>query len=190
MRIEMDGGAVGTIAGQRELGAGQRFHLPDGSSLEVQLKRTFLSTDLRVSRNGIPLPGSAGDPATGWKNAFGLMYFIGGLNILIGLLAMFGMAFLLDLGIGLYNLVFGLVFVILAYAVHQFDSVLALWLGFLALIADAILGIAGNIMLGSTPSVAGILVRILLIGVLFQGIGAMRAMKANQASPEFQKISR
>lgn len=80
--------------------AGQRFRLADGSSLEVQLKRTLFSTDLRVSRNGIPLPGSAGDPATGWKNAYGLMYFIGGLNILIGLLAMFGVAFLLDLGIG------------------------------------------------------------------------------------------
>src|SRR5690349_9384101 len=66
--VSLDGNSIGVIPDQKALLAGQEFRLPDGSTIKVQLVRSFISTELRVFRNGQPLPGSASDPLTRLKN--------------------------------------------------------------------------------------------------------------------------
>jgi hypothetical protein len=37
--------------------------------------------------NGQPIPGSASDPQTKVKNAYGMVYFVAGLNLVLGLVS-------------------------------------------------------------------------------------------------------
>src|SRR5690242_1086047 len=97
----MDGNVVGVVPGQRELKAGSDVRLMDGSTLRVQLVRGLLSQEVRVLRDGIPLPGSASDPAQRLKTAYGILFFLGALNVLLGLVAEVAQVdFLLAIGVG------------------------------------------------------------------------------------------
>ena len=126
MTIRLDGTAIGTIPGQKELSAGQEFSLPDGSTLKVQLIKNFFA-GLHILRNDQPLPGSAGDPHTKLKGAYRTTYFIGGFNLFLGLATMIFEIRLLQMsGIGVFNIVFGVIFLILGYFVQR-KSVISLF---------------------------------------------------------------
>ncbi|MGZ3461319.1 MAG: hypothetical protein ACXU86_22745, partial [Archangium sp.] len=78
-QVTLDGQQVGTVSGgQKELKEGVEFRLPDGSLLHIQLDRSFTNTELRVLRNGVPVPGSASDPAQRVKNGAYLLYLLAG----------------------------------------------------------------------------------------------------------------
>ena len=68
-RVAVDGQELGVIATQKELEAGRQFPLPTGGVLGVQLGRQFAAVELRVTRDGVSLPGSAADPAERVKQA-------------------------------------------------------------------------------------------------------------------------
>ena len=118
--IELDGSKIGTIPGQKELFQGKTFNLPDGSILEIKLVRTWSSTTLQILRNGEPLPGSGSDPGTKLKQSYGLLYFIGGFNLVLGIIAvLFQIEFLINLGMGIYSVVVGSIYLLLAYLVQR-----------------------------------------------------------------------
>src|SRR5215212_2125470 len=85
--VRLDGAEIGRIAGQSELKAGREFTLANGSVLRVQVTTGALSPELRVLRNGQPLPGSATDPTSLVRQAAHVFFFIGGASILIGVVA-------------------------------------------------------------------------------------------------------
>ncbi len=114
--VSLDGNSIGTIPNQKALTTGQEFRLPDGSALKVQLVNRVTSTELQVLRNGQPLPGSASDPQTRLKYAYWVVYFVAGLNLVLGLISfLFNVEFLQQIGIGFGSILFGLVFLALGF---------------------------------------------------------------------------
>ena len=125
--ITFDGAPVGVINDQKSLRAGQEFSLTDGSKIKVMLVSNLAGTEVQVMRNGLPLPGSASDPESRVKVAAGIIYFVAGLNILLGLLAMFiDSDFIVGLGVSWYNLFFGLFFLVMGLLVGKKKSKVAL----------------------------------------------------------------
>lgn len=174
--IQLDGGPVGAIPDKKSLEAGQAFRLPDGSTLKVQLIQKFSTVELRVLRNDQPLPGSASDPQTMLKVAYGIVFFVAGLNILLGLVAVFfNVQLLVQIGIGLGSLLFGLAFLLLGFFIRR-RSLVALILAILIFALDGIIGFLLAASQGNT-SLAGIFFRIILLIPMFQGIGAIQALR-------------
>jgi hypothetical protein len=180
--VYLDDQLVGTIQGQKALAAGQDFTLIDGSLLHVQLVSKVFNTELQVLRNGQPLPGSASDPQARLKAAYAITYFIAGLNLVLGIIAtLFQVEILLELGIGFYSILFGLVFLVLAIFVQR-RSLAALIIAIVIFIIDGVLGFVFSIMAGATPSTTGLLGRVILLIPMFMGIGAIKALKKQRES--------
>jgi hypothetical protein len=177
LNVRLDGESIGVIPTHRELTDGKEFTLPDQSILKVRLIDRFYLTDLQVLRDGQPLPGSASDPLARLRIAYILLYLIAGLNLALGLAAeLFQFDFLLAMGMGPVSLVFGLVMLALAFFVQR-RSRLALVLAMLILAVDGLIGVALAITQGYPPSIAGFVVRLLLIVAMFPGLGAIRELK-------------
>ena len=176
--VSLDGNPVGTIPNQKALSAGQEFPLPDGSMIKVQLVSKLMSTELQVLRNGQPLPGSSSDPRTRFKNAYLMVYFVAGLNLVLGFVSVLGdVEFLQQLGIGFGSIIFGVVFLVLGFFVQRKSSV-ALILAIVIFALDGILGFVLAASQGYNPGVGGIFARLILLIPMFQGIGAIKALKA------------
>lgn len=175
--VRLDGQVVGTIPTQKELWAGREFALPDGSTLSVRLAQQALTPVLELRRNGAPLPGSGTDPGQQVRTAAGIVYFLAGFNIVIGIVALiWRIEFLLRLGVGVPSIVFGLVFAVLGFFVQR-RSALALGTAMALLIVDMILSLAGTEQGRSSPPVAGLVLRILFLIWMWQGFAAMRALR-------------
>ena len=110
--VRLKGNLLGVIPNKKELRTGRIFPLPDGTSLKVQ----FFTTGIRVLRNDKPLPGSISDPAYRLANAFGAIYFIAGLNIVLGFITLlFQVEFLQTLGFGIISVAIGFIFLVLGF---------------------------------------------------------------------------
>ncbi len=180
LTIRLDDQVIGVISNQKQLSAGQQFALPDGSVLSVKLVQKFSGTELQVLRHGQPLPGSASDPETRLKNAYGIVFFIAGLNLFLGLITwLFQIEFLQDIGIGFYSIAFGLVFLVLGFFIKR-RSAVALIIAVVIFVLDALLGL----LAGGASSVTALLVRVILITPMVQGVGAIRALK-QRATAEY-----
>lgn len=176
--ISLDGTPLGVIPNQKALSAGQEFQAPDGSTIKVQLVSQATLKELQVLRNGQPLPGSSSDPQTRLKNAYGMVYFVAGLNLVLGLLAtLFDVEFLQVIGIGVNSIIFGLVFLVLGYFVQR-KSAVALILAIIIFALDGILGLVLAVTQGYNPGGVGIVARAFLLIPMIQGVGAIKALKA------------
>ncbi|MFN2110692.1 MAG: hypothetical protein ACK2UI_13590 [Anaerolineae bacterium] len=176
--VKLDDEVIGELSGQKELKAGRQFALPDGSSLSVQLVQKLYSAELQILRNGQPLPGSSSDPENRLKNAYGMVFFVAGLNLFLGLIAwLFQVEFLQDIGIGFYSIIFGLVFLVLGFFVKR-RSALALILAIAIFALDALLGL----LAGGASYATGLVVRVILIIPMVQGVGAIRALKQRETT--------
>lgn len=168
--VELDGSIIGTLQGQKELQQGRTFELSDGSNLDIKLVRTWSSTTLQILRNGIPLPGSGSDPTTKLKLSYGLLYFIGGLNLVMGIIAsLFQIDFLIDLGMGTYSVVVGSIYLLLAFFVQR-KSKIALG------IALALYGLETILTLISGLT-SGVIVRIFFIVFMWPGFKAISELQ-------------
>lgn len=175
--VKVDEQRVGTLDGLNVIKEGQQFTLPDGSVLNVRLVQKFPGSELQILRDGQPLPGSASDPETRFKNAYGMVFFIAGFNLVLGLLAVvFEVEFLQAVGIGFYSIIFGLIFLALGFFTRM-KSQAALIAAIVIFALDAILGLVFSVMAGATPGATGLIVRGLLIIPMFQGVPAIRALK-------------
>jgi len=170
--VLFDGGVVGAIPDKAALKAGQRLALPDGSELWVQLEEKFGGGGLAVLRNGAPVPGSDTDPATLVKNAAGIVYFIAGLNLVLGVVAMAGVELLQRIGVGVYNVAFGALYLLLGFFTGR-RSRLALGLAMGIFLVDGVLGIAASAASGHTPGAGGIGMRVVLLFAMARSFQAM-----------------
>lgn len=177
--VKLDGIPVGTIANAQALRAGQQFGLPDGSLLKVQLVQSFFSSELRVLRDGQPLPQSDSDPRRRLKNAYGVLYFIAAVNLILGVVAvLFQVELLLQLGMGYFSIIVGLVYLGLAFFTQNRIGA-ALIIAIVLYALDGILGIVGAVSAGVNP-VTGLLVRIAFLVPMVQGVGAIKALKQEE----------
>ncbi|MGC9396952.1 MAG: hypothetical protein ACP5J4_19070 [Anaerolineae bacterium] len=179
--VKLDDEVVGELSGQKELKAERQFALPDGSSLSVQLVQKFSGAELQVLHDGKPLLGSSSDPESRLRNAYGMVFFVAGLNIVLGLIAtLFQIEFLQSIGIGFFSIIFGLVFLVLGFLVRKSSMIaLILTIGIFAL--DGILGVVFSVMAGVAPGVSGLLARVFMIIPMIQGIPAIRDLRRRDA---------
>ena len=179
--IYVDGELVGKIPGQKELQDGQEFTLPDGSKLEIQMVRAFLSSDLSVERNGEPLPGSATDPYSQVRLSYQLIFFLSIINLALGAFAeIFQIKSLLGLGVGWYNIAFGIVFIGLGLWVRSL-SLLGLWISIGLLAVDAVISVIGvAVPAGGQPMYTGLLIRVLILIYVWRGVAGLKKLKQKQ----------
>lgn len=137
---------LGPWPSRSELKKGVILKTTDGS--ELSIRQTDFPVQLLFMFNGIPVKGSAADPDTQIKTAYGLMMFVCALNFLLGAIAYFGeVQMLLRLGFGLYNLIIGTLYVILLYIGYDAKMFVPLVIGLIIFCGDAIMMVIGMIQL-------------------------------------------
>jgi hypothetical protein len=175
--VRLDGIPMAYASGKKELEAGRDFILPDRSVLSVKLHKTPFGHELKVLRNGEPLPGHGSDPLRRLKLSWYMLFFIGGLNILLGAAAMaMGPGMLQGLGLGLGSSILGAVFLLLGFLVRR-RSALALGLAMALLAVDAALTMYWAAESGRPVPVSGMLIRAFFLVCLFRGLSALRELK-------------
>jgi len=176
---QLDGKPLLTIPTSKELKAGREVQVGDGQILNVQLKQEFFGTALSLSINGRPLPGSGNDPQTRLASAYGVIYFVGCLSILLGILTeVFSVQFLRAIGAGWESVLEGLVFLALALWVHKRQSLVALALAVGLYALDLIVGIAAMASQpGTTPPAGGLVIKILFLVFMSRGFGAIKELR-------------
>ncbi len=186
--VHLDGNNIGLIANRKELKAGREFALIDGSILKVQLVKKLLSAELRVLRDGQPLPGSASDPGQRLRVAYGIVFFIGGVTIGLGLITeLLQVGFLQQVGFGFDSIIYGGFFLLLGFFVKR-RSMLALGIAVGLFVLDGILSVVLFAQQGGTPPVGVIVARIILLIPMIRGFGAIRALKRGAARKPIVKI--
>jgi hypothetical protein len=177
--VYLDGAPLGTLK-PRELRAGQSYSLPDGSELKVKLRQSLLAAELEVLQNERPLPGSATDPLQRVKQAYTVIFIIGGFNLLLGIAGIFMETELMSLlGAGWGTAVFGIFLLALGWLTKARLSQPALITAIVMYLADSLLGIIAIISAGGTPGAASIIIRIIFIAVMAQGAIALNTIKQN-----------
>ena len=179
--VYLDGKEIGTAPGKQELTRGQEFKLPDGSVLKLRLVQSLMGSELRILRNGQPIPGSASHPETTVKTAYWTLFLIGALGILFGgvSLRLPKDVLLGEMGITTYSIGLGVVFIVLGLMVRR-HSLPALYAGIALYAIDTVLGLVLVAQSGGTPGIFNILFRGLIFMPLVQGVGALRALKASR----------
>lgn len=169
---------VGTFANQKELKKGAEFELDDGRKLSVKL-RGMLMPELELLIDGIEIPGSPTDPLVKIAEATNIAWLIGGLNLLVGILAtLMKVNLLLQMGIGVANVGYGVVILGLSFGVKK-KSLISL----IVIIALVILDLVSTFIAAADANVnptTGILIRIFLLVALFRGVAAMRTLQKRE----------
>ncbi len=180
--VFLDGRAVGVIADKEAMSAGREFVLPDGSALQVQLGRKY---GLRVSRNGQLLAGAASQ-ASGHQLAYGTIYFIGIVSLVLGAAAvLWRVATLEEAGIGALTLIIGVVYLVLGYLVQR-RSLAALILAIAIYALDSLMVVAAAISSGSVWLLPSILPRIITAIPIIQGIAPSRPSRGRRHRADAQ----
>jgi hypothetical protein len=180
LTVTLDGKPIGAVPDRKALSAGQEFKLPDHSKLKVQLVSRAASTDLLVLRNGKPLPGSASDPLTRLKGATWMVYLIGGMDLVFGVVALAaGIPSLSEAGFGLGSVIYGLIFLLLGWLVSR-RSRFSLILAIVLVLVEALTSMLLVSAKGSTPSVLGFMTRLVLMVPMVQGLQAIKTLSEQE----------
>ena len=165
--------------GQRALKKGHQVTLPDGSLIDIQLKQSMLLDSLHVSRDGVPLFGTAGHPAQKVGVAVRGAFYWGLLEIAAAIFLALSnsawlqrWAFTWPLSLGL-----GIVLVVHAVLIQKRQ----LWAAFAALISFSLVSIVSyqnNSALGYSPATLSIMARVFIFALLAQSIPAIAKYRA------------
>ena len=173
--VELDGQQVNPEPfTKKDIEAGQRLVLPDTTTLFIQHKRSMLGSELQLSRDGAPLPGSAHHPAKRAKIAAIILWVIAGLTLIVVALLYFGEDFLDWISIALV-----VVYTVLGVLVLR-GSTVALWIGIVLYSLDTALWIFASLAVGELPFLFTI-VRVGLIMGLAKALPALRELKVKKA---------
>ncbi|MBW4463998.1 MAG: hypothetical protein KME07_00975 [Pegethrix bostrychoides GSE-TBD4-15B] len=175
--VSIDGQEIGVLPDQKTLYQGLEYDLPDGSMLSFRLVKQLTSTEFHVLRDGKPLPGSTSDPQIRLANAYTTVYIIAGFNLLLGLVSvLLNIQFLQQLGIGFSSILFGLLFLALGYLVQRKSS-LALIVAVVVFVINDFANFIYTAAQGHGLSNGGLVIMIGLLVPMFQGFGAIEALK-------------
>lgn len=129
MVVRFDGQTLGQFETLTQQLEGLEFSLPTGGQLRVELSPSLPNSEIRVSLDGVPLPGSVAAPETRVKNAAGTVSMVGGFTLLAALLTeLFHVQAFLDLGVGWASAAAGVLYLLLGYLVRARRSAVALGL--------------------------------------------------------------
>ncbi len=187
--LQFDGRPLLTIPTWKELKEGREVGL-DAGTLKVQLQTGFLGSDLSLSLNGRPLPGSGGDPQSRLATAYGTIYFVGGLSTLFGLVVEgLSVQFLKNIGFGWSSVLEGIIFLGLGLWVHKRRSIvgLALAVGLFAL-DGIVIFVSIAPQPGATPPTGSLIVRILFLIYMCRGFSAIQELR-RETEPASAKIA-
>ncbi|NPC70912.1 hypothetical protein HPP05_14250 [Corallococcus exiguus] len=164
--VRFDGRPIGSAPDAAALKAGVEYRLPDGSTLQVKLKQT-----LSVLRDGVPVPGSDGDPEQQMRSAGNLLYFLAALNGVLGVLGMVLTNDVLEqLGMGFGAVLFGAVLGVLGVFTHRRTR----WAPAVAIglyVLDSLLTFIDAAEAGTRPT-GGLLMRAFIIFTLYRAFKA------------------
>lgn len=180
LTVRFSGKVIGSIRTRYDGEMGQNISLEDGSILHLQI----VDGDVHVSRNGQPLPGSPTDPFHRLRTIARLIYFIGGFNILLGMLLTIPVILFIPTmdaeirtwltGGGVVLILNGLMFIILGYFTRQYSPLaLGLTLGLYTFDALVLL-IPGNLLT--------IVLYIVIFMKLFQGFQAIKEIQSTEGT--------
>lgn len=179
--VTFDGQPLMTMANKAELDAGKDATLSDGSTLRVQFKKSFGGGGLEITRDGQPLPGTATDPSSVVKTASYILYFIAGLNVVLGGLTLaLKIQILESLGFGVLSIGIGFVIGILGYFSMQ-GSRIALGVAIVLYLADTAGGLFALAQSGGTGGIGGLFMRFYFLSALFKGFVAAGQLKKADA---------
>jgi hypothetical protein len=182
LTVSLDDKLLGTVPNAAALKAGQDLPLGDGSTLHVRLHQGFGNSGLSLKRNGVALPGTLEDPVERVKLASGILYFVAGLNTLLGLVAvLFEVTALLDLGLGWLSVVQGALYAGLGWLVRNRLSKLALGLGVGLFALDGLATAWFAVDAGGTPPVGGLVLRVFFILRMVGAFPALRELEGRRA---------
>lgn len=184
VEIQLDGALIGRIETAKQLRAGATFALPDGDTLQLKLEYPLTGVgELHVTRNGVPVPGSAGDPLELVAGAAYPLYFVGALDVSLGLLAELGqVTWLRSLGLGYPTVAVGVLYAVLAYRVMSKHSRRALLLA-LALLAVSMVNSLYVSAAAGKPAVGRFVVHFIVAATMWRGVTALGELKRNQRPP-------
>jgi hypothetical protein len=185
--VKLDGDPILMLPDQKALSAGHTVTLPEGSQLAVKLVPSPLGLglpELTLTRNGTPLPRSAGAPETRVRAAVGILSFLAVANILLGLVAEVGkVSSLLRLGLGTSSIIGGAIYGLLAVLVQR-HSLIALAIAILLVAGDGVMAVVVSAQQHPRElpigSIGPLLVRTMFILCLLRGFGAIRQLRAVQ----------
>lgn len=180
-KVSVDGQVLGEFPRRKDFEAGGEWNLADGRRLEVSLKsRLFPGPTVDITIDGVPLSGSNADPMTRLKNSAGIVFFVGGLTLLLGLIAELAkVEFLSRMGFGWISAGIGLAFIALGFGVLK-RSLAALIAAVTLYVLDIVLSVVAIAETKGPPT--GIVIKVFLLIGMCQGFGAMNDLK-RAASP-------
>jgi hypothetical protein len=171
--VKVDGKQVGTITDQRALNAGEKFKLKDGSQLEVRMINSMLGSEMRILRNGKPLPDSATSVSSRLHSARVMIFIIAAIEFFDGISYYFlNENYIKSLGISWYALYFGAFFLIMGLLMKKSPR-LILWASTIVFLADAFINLWVTTNNGSQTSIFGLLVRVFFVIPMLQALRAM-----------------
>ena len=155
LALSFDGAPRRSVATAEELETPSTFPLPDGSRLEVSIAKFGPFPELRLARDGEPLPGSSGDPQTRLEAAANVLLAVGALSAIVGLLpALLDIRMLKAMGMGWASVLGGAVYAGLALMVKK-RSTIALALAVMVFILDGVLMFVAAAEMKASPPVGG-----------------------------------
>ncbi len=177
IHVVLDGQLLGTIKDQQALLAGQEFHLPDSSTLRVQLVRGFLAYNLQILHNGQSIPGTATYAPSILNKASVSAYMLAAFFLLAGLYAvLFNVKALLAAGIGPLQVVIGLIYLVSGYFIRK-GSLLALILPTVLIVLNILLLLPRVLVSPSFTGILALALYIYLMVPIIRGFGAVRTLK-------------
>ena len=176
--VKLDGQQIGGPFSKSDLEQQALVTLPDGHILGVKLDRSLHQVDLHVHLDGKPLPGSASHPQTQVKGAYGAIFFIAGVNIILGIGALvFGWQVLTDIGGGIGSVIYGAVFLALGMFVMMQRSRIALGIALALFILDSALILYSSFSTPDKPGFHGLIMRVVIVVLMFRGFGAISELE-------------
>jgi hypothetical protein len=175
--LALDGSTLAEFVSADEIRTTRTTPLPDGSRLEVVLDKYGPFPELRISRDGVPLPGSPTDPHFQLAQASMVLFLVAGFNAVVGAVAvLIDNDFLKGNGIGWPSIWAGIVYAVLAVLVKR-GSVLALGVAVTLFVLDGLYTfvLAANAKLA--PPIGSVVMRFFLLMPMIRAFSAIQDLK-------------
>ncbi len=187
LTLAFDGTTLGSFENAKDIETPHSFALADGSRLELVLAKIGPFPELRLSRDGEPLPGSAGDPQTQLEGAANMIFVIAALNAILGLITViFGIGFLQAIGVGWASLVTGAIYAGLAVLVKK-RSLLALAVAVGLFSLDGVYMFVAAAEAKASPPIGALIARVFFLMPMIRGFVAIgelnKPRKPNRRAP-------
>lgn len=173
MPISLDGSVISEPT-YSELKKGIDHKLTDGSRLTVRMVKVGAAPIIQIVKDGHPIEGSPGHPLQIVRLAYGVLLFLGILNIATATLTMgFGIEILAKVGFGPYNAVVGGIDLICYFRGRKRNSYIELAVALAVFLVDSLAMLNMLIVLRQTQVVGStVFIRFMFISALYRGLGA------------------